>query len=222
MLLLSELPSDLTLDSILECFEQLQRDIPGVVLCDDLDDAQSFAYLKQGMRAVIPKASDELLLLIADREFSNLHTRRQYRRMSLALQESERQRRSLLDDETDAIVYVSSGIVRFANPAFAKLLGIPPGKDLGNTPFREFVGQQDQENVEDFLLHVEDSGQALAAFQCPLLARKENEEHVTQEVRVMVRPTSYEGLFTLSLLVRPHDNPVPPASKGAKQRKNSW
>ncbi|MGI9277500.1 MAG: EAL domain-containing protein [Endozoicomonas sp.] len=215
LLLISELPPELKLSSILECIELHGRDIPGVVLSEHLDDySQSIDLLKKGVRVVIPRDSGELLLLVADREFSDLNTRRQYRRMSVALHESEKQRRNLFDDDTDAIVYVSAGIVRYANPAFYQLLGLTDDVDLVDTPFRELVAGYEQKNVEEFLIHIEDSGQALAAFQCPLMFQNKQAE----EVRVMVAPTSYEGHFTLSLLIRTQDEVVKePAGKSVRK-----
>lgn len=62
-----------------------------------------------GARAVIPLGNDEYLLNVAQKELKDLNIRRHHRRMSVALHELEKQRRLLLDDQVDAVVYVKSG-----------------------------------------------------------------------------------------------------------------
>ncbi|MCW7553827.1 EAL domain-containing protein [Endozoicomonas gorgoniicola] len=199
LLLISEqdMPEGITINSVIERIEQQGHDVPVVVLSDRLEDDEILALIKQGVRCVIPQQGDELLLITAKREIADLNTRRNYRRMSVALNESEKQRRNLLNDQVDAIVYVGEGAIRYANPAFNVLLGRDENEPLKGTAFKELVASSDQNDVDEFLASIEDSGQALAAIQCSLRS-----EEGDVPVRAMVTPTSFEGHFTLSLLVR--------------------
>ena len=199
LLLIAEqdMPEDITINSIIERIEQQGHDVPVVVLSDRLEDEEILALIKQGVRCVIPQQGDELLLITAKREIADLNTRRNYRRMSVALNESEKQRRNLLNDQVDAIVYVGEGTIRYANPAFNVLLGRDESESLKGAAFKELVASSDQNDVDEFLASIEDSGQALAAIQCSLRS-----EEGDVPVRAMVTPTSFEGHFTLSLLVR--------------------
>ena len=199
LLLISEqdMPEGITINSIIERIDQQGHDVPVVVLSDRLEDEEILTLIKQGVRCVIPQQGDELLLITAKREIADLNTRRNYRRMSVALNESEKQRRNLLNDQVDAIVYVGEGIIRYANPAFNVLLGRDENESLKGTVFKELVASSDQNDVDEFLASIEDSGQALAAIQCSLRS-----EEGDVPVRAMVTPTSFEGHFTLSLLVR--------------------
>ncbi|KEQ14441.1 hypothetical protein GZ77_08725 [Endozoicomonas montiporae] len=199
LLLISELdvPEALTISGVIERIEQQGRDVPAVVLSDQQDDEERLSLMKLGVRCVIPQNDDELLLLTAEREIADLNTRRNYRRMSVALNESEKQRRNLLDDQVDAIVYVGEGVIRYANPAFSELIRLDDEDSLVGKAFKELVIASDQSDVDEFLASIEDSGQALAAVQCTLMS--EGDE---LPVRAMVTPTSFDGRFTLSLLVR--------------------
>ena len=199
LLLISEqdMPEGITINSIIERIEHQGQDVPVVVLSDHLEDEEILELIKQGVRCVIPQQGDELLLITAKREIADLNTRRNYRRMSVALNESEKQRRNLLNDQVDAIVYVGEGAIRYANPAFNALLGLDEHESLKGSAFKELVASSDQNDVEEFLASIEDSGQALAAIQCSLMS-----EEGEVPVRAMVTPTSFEGRFTLSLLVR--------------------
>lgn len=200
----TDLPEQLTIPAIIERIEQQGRDIPAVLMSDHTEDEEVLEFQKQGIRCVIPQHSDEILLLTANREVADLNTRRNYRRMSVALNESEKQRRNLLDDQVDAIAYVSDGVVRYANPAFNELIGLDEQVGLVGKPFRELVAVSDQADVDEFLASIEDSGLALAAIQCPLVS-----ENGDLPVRAVVTPTSFEGHFTLSLLVRSQENEQP-------------
>ena len=123
LLIISTLPEELALDALLESIEHQSADIPIIIIADYKDGNERMEYLRKGIKAVVPSDQQELLLLKARQEIENLYIRRNYRRMSIALNESERQRRMLLDDEVDAIVYLNDGVIRYANPAFSDLLG---------------------------------------------------------------------------------------------------
>ncbi|KEQ17496.1 EAL domain-containing protein [Endozoicomonas numazuensis] len=196
----AELPEGLTVSLVLDRIDQQGRDIPSIVLAEHPEEEQ-LELFKLGVRSVITLDSDELLLLTSDREIEDLNTRRHYRRMSVALNESEKQRRNLLDDQVDAIIYISEGQVKYSNPAFNELVGLDAAASLAGQSFSDLVAEKDRKDVGDFLISIEDSGQALAAIQCSLLVDQEDE----LPVRAMVSPTSFDGRYTLSLLVRPQE-----------------
>ena len=197
LILFSEMPKGLTLSAVVDLIAQQGRDIPAIVLVDDTEPSEVFELTKLGVRAVVTRENEDQLLLAATREVNDLNIRRQYRRMSVALNESEKQRRMLLDDQVDAIVYVGDGVVRYANPAFLHMIGLEEKDSPVGHPFRELVAESDRRHVEEFLTSTEDSGQATAVIQCPLI--KGSGE---QPIKAVIKPTSFEGEFTLSLLVR--------------------
>ena len=199
---LQDMPEDLTVKGIIENIDHHGLDVPAVVFNDDIEDEDRLELMKLGVCRIIPQQDHELLLLIAEREVADLHTRRNYRRMSVALNESEKQRRNLLDDQVDSIVYVGAGVIRYANPAFNDLIRPEEGEPLIGKPFKELVVASDQGDVDEFLTNIEDSGQALAAVQCSLMS--EGEE---LPVRAIITPTSFDGRFTLSLLIRQQTDP---------------
>ena len=197
LILFSDMPEGLTPGLAIDSITHQGRDIPAIALVDDAEPAEILELTKLGVRAVVSHNNEEHLLLVATREIEGLKIRQQYRRMSVALNESEKQRRMLLDDQVDAIVYVGDGVVRYANPAFLKMVGRANDESLVETHFRDLVAESDQQPVEEFLDNTEDSGQATAVLQCSLMSGDKE-----QPVRAVIKPTSFEGEFTLSLLVR--------------------
>ena len=198
LLLMAEPPEPLTYSRIFDDINQKGIDLPGIILKNPDDDTNELSLIQMGARAVIPLGQDEHLLTVALKEFEDLKVRRHHRRMSVALHESEKQRQLLLDDQVDPVVYINYGRIRFANTAFIKLLGLAKEESLDGKLFRDLIVTKDQQEVEAFLSGIEESGQALAAIQCPLVAHNGSELPVS----IVISPTSFNGEFTLSLQIR--------------------
>ncbi|MGB0359814.1 MAG: EAL domain-containing protein [Endozoicomonas sp.] len=191
-------PGSTGVSQICDYLVQYNIDLPVIVMLSKDDDTTPFALIKQGAKAVIPKDDEDYLATIASRELEALKLRRHHRRMSVALYESEKQRRILLDDQVDPVIYISNGVIQYANAAFFILLGLSKDEKPEGKPFREFISDKDQKDVEEFLLNVEDSGQAFSAVQCSL-SHKNGEDLST---RTIVSATSYNERFALSLQIR--------------------
>ena len=199
LLLMAEPPEPLSHSQIFDYINQKDVDLPGIVLVNpDDDETDSLSLMKMGARAIIPLGHDEYLLTVALKELGDLKVRRHHRRMSVALHESEKQRQLLLDDQVDAVVYVNHGRIQFANSAFINLLGLPEEDSLDGKLFKDLIITKDQQDVEEFLMGIEESGQALAVIQCPLVAHNGSEVPAS----AVISPTSFNGEFTLSLQIK--------------------
>ena len=202
LLIISKLPNGVELASILEIIEQQSTDIPIIIIADYKSSSERMEYLVMGIGAVVPSDNKGMLLLKANIEINNMHMRRNYRRMSVSLHESERQRRLLLDDEVDAVVYIRDSIIQYANPAFARLVGKDEAHTLEGEVFSSFVKESDDDLVSSCLKSYEESGQALAVLQFSLIIDNDNEK----PVRAIIKPTSYNNEFTLSLEIIYNNN----------------
>ncbi|MDD7805541.1 MAG: EAL domain-containing protein [Endozoicomonas sp. (ex Botrylloides leachii)] len=203
LLIISQLPDQLTLDILLESLEHQNADIP-IIIIDDADGYEQVNYLRKEVKAVVPSGQQDMLLLKANQEIENLYIRRNYRRMSIALNESERQRRMLLDDEIDAIIYLNDGVIRYANPAFADLLGKPKDYVFEGMTFADIVTDTDHEHAAAFIENMEETGQALGVLQCSISLEPDN----PIAIRAIIKPTSYDGTFSLSMQIKSADSSV--------------
>ncbi len=202
LLLISDIATFAGFQQIFALVNKKDVDLPVIVLSDP--DEDHLTLLKMGARAVVPAGHDEYLLNVVQKEMTDLKTRRHHRRMSVALYESEKQRRLLLDDQVDAIVYVNQGRIQYANSAFLTLLGVPGEESVDGLAFRDLIAAADQQDVEQFLTGVEESGQALSAIQCSLVARDNSEI----PIRAVICATSFNGEFTLSLQINLFESAV--------------
>ncbi len=198
LLLMTNPPPPLSFSQIFDYINQKDVDLPGIILTSPDGKSDSLSLMKMGARAVIPLGHDEYLLAVAQKELEDLKIRRHHRRMSVALHESEKQRRLLLDDQVDAVVYVNNGRIQYVNSAFLKLLGLSKDESLDGKLFKDLIITKDQQDVEEFLVGIEESGQALAVIQCPLIAQNGSEV----PTRAVISPTSFNGEFTLSLQIK--------------------
>ncbi len=198
LLIVSQLPNELTLSSLLESIEHQNRDIPIIMLIDYKDHSERLEYLKKGVHRVVSPKNESMLLLLANREIENLYVRRNYRRMSVVLNEAEKQRRMLLDDRVDAFVYIRDGIIRYVNPAFNSLVGADESVSFIGKYFISLIKESEHDDVGSFLFNLEETGQVVSVFQCSFVL--DNGEELP--VQAIAKPTSFDGSFTLSLQVK--------------------
>lgn len=198
LLIVSTFPVDLDLASLLESIDHQSKDIPIIIISEHKGGNEEVEYFKKGIKAVVAPDQEELLLLLANQEIENLYIRRNYRRMSIALHESERQRRQFLDDEIDAIIYIRDGLIRYVNPAFCDLLGQEGRMDYEGRSFGDCVLASEQEDVNYFLESMDETGQAVGVLQCSIVLGNDEE----LPIRSIIKPTSYEGAFCLSLQIK--------------------
>ena len=81
-----------------ELFKQIKRldkDLPVIILAEDVDPMQLEFYLKLGACDVVPEDESNLLSLVIQRELSNLNSRRALRTTQVKLRDAEKRCQSL-------------------------------------------------------------------------------------------------------------------------------
>lgn len=137
-----------------ELFKQIKRldkDIPVIMLAEDVDPMLLEFYLKLGACDVVPEDESNLLSMIIQRELSNLTTRRTLRTQQVKLREAEKRSQSLLENSRDAITYIHDGMHIYANQAYLELFGYETVDDLEGMPLMDMVVSADQDNLKQSL-----------------------------------------------------------------------
>jgi diguanylate cyclase (GGDEF)-like protein/PAS domain S-box-containing protein len=131
--------STLKLSEAVQVLETYGRDYALLGLVNALD-AQGIADMfVQGMRGVVLRNQPKQLVVVLQREFEALQTRRQLRRLETSLRESERRCDALLDSSTDAIAYVHEGMHVRANQAYLDTFGYDSFDDLLGLPVLDMI-----------------------------------------------------------------------------------
>lgn len=127
------------------------KDIPFLQLVAGNDTDDVTEALALGAQDAVPQGEDERLVLVANRELSNLEERRARRAAEVALREAEKRCQLLLDSSVDAITYVHDGMHIYANRAYVDLFGYEDADELEGLPMIDLIASADQATFKDFL-----------------------------------------------------------------------
>jgi diguanylate cyclase (GGDEF)-like protein/PAS domain S-box-containing protein len=137
-----------------ELFNQIKRldkDLPVVMLAEDVDPMQLEFYLKLGACDVVPEDESNLLSMVIQRELTNLESRRTLRTTQVKLRDAEKRCQALLESSKDAITYIHDGMHIYANQAYLELFGYENVDDLEGMPVMDMVAGTDQDNLKKSL-----------------------------------------------------------------------
>jgi len=137
-----------------ELFKQIKRldkDLPVIILAEDVDPMQLEFYLKLGACDLVPEDESNLLSMVIQRELSNLNSRRALRTTQVKLRDAEKRCQSLLESSKDALTYIHDGMHIYANQAYLDLFGYDSVDDLEGMPVMDMVASRDQDNLKKSL-----------------------------------------------------------------------
>ncbi|NVK40905.1 MAG: EAL domain-containing protein [Oceanospirillaceae bacterium] len=136
---------------------RLDKDIPVILLTDDIDCSRAVKGLKEGMRAVITKQDSELLLLTLQNELEGLETRRQLRMAESRLSDAERRCQELMEVSSHGIACLDGERLIYVNPCFCHLFGYEDNRSLLNLPLEQLVIAEDREELSEQLRAFKDA-----------------------------------------------------------------
>lgn len=131
--------------------KRLDKDLPVIMLEEDVDPMQLEFYLKLGACDVVPEDESNLLSMVIQRELTNLNSRRTLRTTQVKLRDAEKRCQSLLESSKDAITYIHDGMHIYANQAYLDLFGYENVDDLEGMPVMDMVANNDQDNLKKSL-----------------------------------------------------------------------
>jgi diguanylate cyclase (GGDEF)-like protein/PAS domain S-box-containing protein len=131
--------------------KRLDKDLPVIILAEDIDPMQLEFYLKLGACDVVPEDESNLLSMVIERELYNLNSRRALRTTQVKLRDAEKRSQGLLESSKDAITYIQDGMHIYANQSYLDLFGYDNVDDLEGMPVMDMVVTSDQENLKQSL-----------------------------------------------------------------------
>ncbi len=150
----------------LQSIKLLAKDIPSILLLDDLSGDNFVQGLRDGFDDVVQREDQERLLLIIQRELRNLYERRARRAAEWALKETEKRCTSLLDSSRDAITYIIDGMHTYANEAYVELFGYDDAEDLEGMPIMDMVVSKQHDEFKQFLRAYSTGDTSSSEFVC--------------------------------------------------------
>lgn len=135
----------------LKSIQRMARDISFIQLTEDNASDSLTESLELGAQDAVPHGEDERLILVARRELANLEERRARRAAEIALYETEKRCKLLLESSIDAIAYVHDGMHIYANGPYLQLFGYADADEMEGMPMIDLIAGPDQSLFKDFL-----------------------------------------------------------------------
>lgn len=173
------------------------KDIPFIQLTDGNDSDAITEALALGAQDALPQGEDERLMLVANRELSNLNERRARRVAEVALRETEKRCQLLLDSSVDAITYVHEGMHIYANRAYVEMFSYEDGEELEGIPMIDLIASSDQVSFKDFLKNYQNA-EGDAELTCTGI----KESGQTFQARMSFSPATYAGEPCIQVVIR--------------------
>ncbi|UTW09463.1 EAL domain-containing response regulator [Pseudomonas benzenivorans] len=173
------------------------KDIPVIQLLADNDSDSITEALTLGAQDALPQGEDERLVLVAQRELSNLEERRARRAAEVALREAEKRCQLLLESSVDAITYVHDGMHIYANRAYLELFDYQDADELEGMPMIDLIAAADQAGFKDFLKSYQGL-EGSAELACAGLRASGD----TFPARMSFSPASYDGEPCIQVVIR--------------------
>ena len=142
---------DVSPNALLKQIKRLDKDLPVIMLAEDVDPMILESYLKQGACDVVPADESNLLSMVISRELANLNNRRSLRTTQVKLRDAEKRCQALLESSKDAVTYIHDGMHIYANQAYLDLFAYDSVDDLEGMPVMDMVSSRDQENLKKSL-----------------------------------------------------------------------
>lgn len=173
------------------------KDIPFLQLIAGNDTDDITEALALGAQDAVPHGEDERLVLVANRELSNLEERRARRAAEVALREAEKRCQLLLDSSVDAITYVHDGMHIYANRAYVDLFGYEDAEELEGLPMIDLIAPTDQATFKDFLKGYQNN-EGNAELRCGGI----KVDGASFKARMTFSPATYDGEPCIQVVIR--------------------
>jgi len=151
---------DVNYEEMLRLIKRLNKDIPVILLTDDVDTMMMEAGIKRGASAVVPAEESNLLLLVIQRELRHLQTRREQRTLEVRMRDAEKRCQNLLESSKDAVAYIHDGMHVYGNQAYLDLFGYTSTDELEGMPIMDMIDASAQQGFKAFLKsYISEGGQ---------------------------------------------------------------
>lgn len=149
-MILTALPGPIGLAEITDQIGKAGKDIAVIALTDKMDTDVRLHAFDEGAIAVELR-QPALVVSVVKRQFEQLRTRRDVRRLETALRESERRCDALLDSSRDPIAYVHEGMHIRANRAYLEMFGFEEFDDIESQPLLDLIAPNDADKFKQLL-----------------------------------------------------------------------
>jgi len=144
----------LTAKQAIEQISQFGRDIPAIIMLDELTEENMLSALKSGACNTVSHKNLDMLCILTEQEIAHLESRRNRTQAELALRASEKRCTLLLDSSQDAIAYIHDGMHVYANRSYLELFSYSDHDEVMCVPALDMIAKENQEEFKQHLKEI--------------------------------------------------------------------
>lgn len=194
--------TDFIPDDALAMIRRLDKDIPFVLLTESDDSDRALAIMKAGAQDTAPANETERLMLIINRELSNLDERRRRRVLESHLREAEQRCQLLLESSKDAIAYVNDGMHVYANQAYMEFLGYDDLDELMCIPLLDTLAPESQDDLRKYMKAFAETHEDGMKLNC--VARRSDDQDIN--ITMTASAATYDSEACVQVVIQPEHN----------------
>ena len=186
------------LQDVIDCIKASGKDLPVVVVVDQVDDAALTRALANGVRGIALRHQPQQLLGVVRTEWSDLEARRALRRLEAQVRETERRCDALIESSRDPIAYIHEGMHIRANAAYMEMFGFESFDDLEGMSLLDMVAPKHVDGFRNLLKGLSKGEAPPPRYE---LEARDGEGNPFPAVMEFT-PASYEGEPCLQVIFR--------------------
>ncbi|CAK0778654.1 multidomain signaling protein FimX [Gammaproteobacteria bacterium] len=146
-----------------------QKDIPVIMVADEVSTAQRLEALEAGARDIVPSQPDVFLQKVVRRELENSKLKRELEICNSNLKGLEGRSLVLLRNSRDAIAYIQEGVHVFANLSYLQIFGFSNEEDVIGLTFLDMVPSSKRPALKERLRVTKPAGKPLEPLEIQAL-----------------------------------------------------
>ncbi len=127
------------------------KDIPFIVVSGTIGESTAVLMMKSGAQDYLMKDNLTRLAPAVGRELADSLVRRERKRASAELRESEAKFRAVWENSTDAIGVAIHGMQKFVNPAYVTLFGYDSQDEMAGRSILNLVATDERARIEEYI-----------------------------------------------------------------------
>lgn len=139
------------LEKVMQVVDATGKDLPVLVLINQLDDSRLLQAMQLGARGVVLREHMDHVQSTVRAEWADLEARRALRRLEAQVRETERRCDALIDSSRDPIAYIHEGMHIRANPAYLEIFGFEVFEDIEGMSLLDLIAPQHVANFKQLL-----------------------------------------------------------------------
>ncbi|GAB6197264.1 EAL domain-containing response regulator [Lysobacter xanthus] len=184
--------------SVLQQVASSGKDLPVLVLVDEIDEAGVLEAMGLGARGVVLRRRNDHLVNIVQTEWSDLEARRALRKLEFQVRETERRCDALIESSRDPIAYVHEGMHIRANSAYLEMFGYETFDEVEGMSLLDMVAPSHVEAFKAILKKLSKGEPPPPRVEVEARTLEGNQFPAVMEFT----PAMYEGEHCLQLVLR--------------------